>query len=74
MLLQEQNMTLMVKERKNCHFVLVTFFVLLPKGNSLESGDGFWAQLTAVVRVLFQLITSRLEICALFGIVILAGS
>ena len=73
MLLQEQNMTLMVKERKNCHSVLGKFFDQLPKGNSLASGDGFWVQLTAVMRVLFRLITSRLEICVLFGIVILEG-
>ena len=73
MLLQEQNMTLMVKERKNCHSVLGKFFDQLPKGNSLASGDGFWVQLTAVMRVLFRLITSRLEICVLSGIVILEG-
>ena len=66
MLLLEQSMTLMVREMTSCHSALVTFFDLLPKGNSLASGDGFWAQSMAVVRVLCQLIMSRLVICVLF--------
>ena len=44
MLLQEQSMTLMAKARMSYHSVLVTFFGLLPRANSLASEDGFSAR------------------------------
>ena len=65
MLLQELNMTLMVKERMSCHSVLVTLYGLLLRANSLASGAGSWAQLMAVVRGLFPLTMSRLVVSSL---------
>ena len=65
MLLQELNMTLMVKERMSCHSVLVTLYGLLLRANSLPSGAGSWAQLMAVVRGLFLLTMSRLVVSSL---------